>query len=388
MGTGLRGNPKFSRLRHVPGTDTLRPEIVTWAERIRSAGYATGILGKWHLSQDPLDYGFDVNIGGTHAGSPPKGYFPPHPKAPGLEVTGEEEYLTDRLTDEAVSFIEANQTRPWLLYLSHFAVHTPLQAQESKVAKYLEKPKGEIHDHATMAAMIESVDDGVGRLIATLDTLQLTERTIIVFSSDNGGYGPATNMHPLKGYKGTYYEGGLRVPFFIKWPGVIEAGRTSDVPVCNIDLYPTFCEMTGVTLPDSTQLDGISLVPLLAEDRELPERPLYWHFPAYLDSYSRCDEQRDPLFRARPCSVIRLGDWKLIEYFEDGAIELFNLRDDLGEAHNQVNERPALARELHQKLIAWRVATSAPVPTEPNPRYRRQAEAKEIARLSGRLQQD
>ncbi len=379
VGTSLRGNPKHSRLKHIPGTDVLRPEIQTWAEAIQSNGYKTATIGKWHLSKDPIPYGFDFNFAGTHSGSPPRGYYPPHPAAPGLADAPKDEYLTDRLTDEAIGFIRENRQSPWLLYLTHFAVHTPLQAKKELEKKYLNKPPGELHDHAVMAGMIESVDQGVGKIMDALKEMSLAENTVIIFSSDNGGYGPATTMHPLKGYKGTYYEGGIRVPFVINWPGKIKPGK-NDTPICNVDLLPTLCEITGTALPDQP-VDGVSLLPLVRDGEPLEQRALYWHFPAYLQSYARKNEQRDPLFRSRPCSIIREGDWKMHEYFEDGALELYNLKTDVGESNNLVNERPLVAERLREKLVAWRKQTSAPVPSEANPRFDAQAEQREPRRL-------
>jgi arylsulfatase A-like enzyme len=385
VGTSLRGNPKWSKLKHIPGTDTLRTDIRTWAHQVRDAGYQTGTIGKWHLSDDPLPYGFDFNFAGTHSGSPPRGYFPPHPKAPGLEDAPKDEYLTDRLTDESIAFIARNREQPWFLYLTHFAVHTPLQGRKDLVAKYEAKPKGELHDHAVMAAMIESVDTGVGRIVTKLDELGLRDKTAIVFTSDNGGYGPATSMSPLKGYKGTYYEGGIREPMFVNWPGVTKPGTTSDVPVINVDFYPTFCAMTGAKPPENQPLDGVNLMPLLrGETESLADRALFWHFPAYLQSYQRTDGQRDLLFRSRPCSIIRHGDWKLHEYFEDGGLELYNLKDDVGEQNNMAPLNPAKTKELHDELVDWRESTGAPVPSEPNPKYDPDAEAAAIKKLANR----
>ena len=376
VGTSLRGNPKHSKLKHIPGTNVLATDIKTWAHLLHESGYRTGSIGKWHLSKDPLPYGFDFNFAGTHSGSPPRGYFSPHSKAPGLEGSPKGQYLTDRLTDEAISFIKQDRDakQPWLLYLTHFAVHTPLQAKKDLVQKYESKPKGELHNHAVMAAMIQSVDEGVGRIVSELEKIQMTDNTAIVFTSDNGGYGPATSMAPLKGYKGTYYEGGIREPFFVKWPGVVPAGTKCDVPISNVDLLPTFCAMAGCELPNGQPVDGISLLPLLRGE-PTAERSLFWHFPAYLQSYQRTDQQRDPLFRSRPCSIIRHGDWKLHEYFEDGALELYNLALDPGEAKNLADTNLAKRNELHEKLKRWREQTDAPVPSEPNPKYDPAAEA-------------
>ena len=379
VGTGPRGNPKYSRLKHIPGVDMLDSNIRTWAHQIQASGYKTATMGKWHLSDDPIPYGFDINIGGTHSGSPPKGYYPPHPNIPSLQGLPEDSYLTDYLSDEADAFIRSNKDNPWMLYLTHFAVHTPLDAKKELVAKYEAKAKGELHDHVEMATMIQSVDDGIGKIQATLDELGLTDNTIVLFFSDNGGYGPATDMDPLKGYKGTYYEGGIRVPFFVKWPGVVAPGQESSEPIIGVDVYPTLCEMTGAALPSGQSLDGASLVSLLkGETRNLGNRALYWHFPAYLQSYAVTDEQRDILFRSRPCSIVRVGDWKLHHYFEDGGLELYNLRADIGEKRNLAKRKKKKTLELLARLEGWREGIGAPVPTELNPKFDAAAEAEAL----------
>ena len=391
VGTGPRGNAKHRRLLHIPGTRTLDPNIKTWAHQLQAAGYVTATMGKWHLSEDPIPYGFHVNIGGTHSGGPPRGYYPPHGKAPGLGTAPPNEYVTDRLSDEATKFIRRHQDQSWALYLTHFAVHTPLDAKRELLPKYEAKAKGTRHDHVAMATMIQAVDDGVGRIQATLEELGLVENTVVIFFSDNGGFGPATDMDPLKGYKGTYYEGGIREPFFVKWPGVIQPGSRSREPVIGVDLYPTLCDISQADLPRGQPVDGVSLVPLLKGTvTSLGERALFWHFPAYLQSYRVWDEQRDPLFRSRPCSIIRLGDWKLHQYFEDGGLELYNLKDDIGESVNLSMREPEKTHELLAHLQAWRTRVNAPVPSEPNPQYDASAEAAAIqARLrrSRRLQQ-
>ena len=379
VGTEARGKKQHRRLLHIPGTKTLSPKIRTWAQCAQGAGYVTATMGKWHLSEDPLPYGFDVNIGGTHAGGPPNGYFPPHGKAPGLANGKEGEYLTDRLSDEAAKFIRKNRSVPWLLYLTHFAVHTPLQAKADDIAHFANKPPGELHQHATMAGMIKSVDDGVGQLVTLLKDLGLDGKTAIIFYSDNGGYGPATSMHPLKGYKGTYYEGGIRVPFCISWPGTVAPGSRCAEAITAVDLLPTICEMAGAALPEGQPVDGTSLVPLF-KGASLGERAIFWHFPAYLQSYRRSDEQRDPLFRSRPCSIVREGDWKLHEYFEDGGLELYNLKTDIGEQHNLASSEPGRTAALHQRLKSWRAATQAPVPTAKNPDFDPESEREAIAK--------
>ena len=379
VGTRPRGNAKHRRLQIVPGVSTLDPSIKTWAQCIQEAGYKTGHFGKWHLSKDPLPYGFDVNVGGTHSGSPPDGYYPPH-NVPGLRNAPKEEYLTDRLSAEVVHFIRENRQRPWLAYLSHFAVHTPLHAKNELVSKYKNKPAGTLHSHVAMATMIEAVDSGVGQILEAVKSLQLEEQTIVIFYSDNGGYAGATDMQPLRGYKGTYYEGGIRVPLFVKWPSAGRAGRSSE-PITGVDLYPTLCAMAEAQLPTKQILDGENLVPLLTgRSDELPDRAIYWHFPAYLQANGKwASESRDSLFRTRPCSIIRHGDWKLHHYFEDDAVELYNLRDDIGEDHDLADSKPEVTTRLLAELNHWRAKTDAPLPTTPNPLF--DAEAERTARL-------
>ena len=380
VGTGPRGNAKHRRLLHIPGVKTLDPKIKTWAHCLQDAGYTTATMGKWHLSADPKPYGFHVNIGGTHSGGPPRGYYPPHGNAPGLKDAPKGEYVTDRLSDEAVKFITINKDKPWALYLTHFAVHTPLHAKKELVAKYQTKDKGKLHTHVAMATMIQAVDDGVGKIVDALDKLGLTDNTAIFFFSDNGGYGPATDMYPLKGYKGTYYEGGIRVPFFVNWPGVVKPGSKTSEPIIGVDMYPTFCEITGAKKPEGQSLDGVSLLPFFkGEVKDFGNRPLYWHFPAYLQSYSASGEQRDRLFRSRPCSIIRVGDWKLHQYFEDNGLELYNLRNDIGEAKDLATTNPEKTQELLKQLEQWRKETGAPIPTEANPAYDADAEALALA---------
>ena len=384
VGTKPRGNSEYRRLEHVAGVDTLDPSIKTWAHQFQSAGYKTATMGKWHLSDDPTQYGFDVNVGGTHAGGPPKGYYPPHGKVPGLEDSPEGEYLTDRLSDEACKFITANSDRPWLLYLTFFAVHTPIQAKKELAAKFAAKQPGLLHSNVKMATMIQAVDDGVGRIVATLERLEIREKTVIIFYSDNGGYGPATDMDPLKGYKGTYYEGGIRVPFFVNWPGTVQPSQLSEEPIIGVDVYPTLCEVAGVPLPRDQVCDGVSLVQIWKGetsglgDQGQP-RALFWHFPAYLQSYKRVyDEQRDPLFRSRPCSLIRKGNWKLIQFFESGDLELYDLDNDLGEKTNMAVVKPQITAELLSDLQAWQAETKAVIPLVINPEF---DEAKERAAI-------
>ena len=384
VNTKPRGNSAHRRLEHVAGVSTLDPSIRTWGHQLQVAGYKTATMGKWHLSDDPTLYGFDVNVGGTHSGGPPQGYYPPHGKAPGLEVAPKGEYVTDRLSEEACKFITENADRPWMLYLTHFAVHTPIQAKKELVAKYAAKQSGLLHRDVKMATMIQAVDDGVGKIVATLERLEIRDSTVIIFYSDNGGYGPVTDMDPIKGYKGTYYEGGIRVPFFVNWPGAVQPEQQSEEPVIGVDLYPTLCEIGGAPLPEGQVSDGVSLVRILkGEASNLGEegqpRALFWHFPAYLQSYKNVyDEQRDPLFRSRPCSLIRKGNWKLIQFFESGDLELYDLDNDLAEKTNLANANAEITTELLSNLQAWQSETNAAIPLAKNPKF---DEAKEQAAI-------
>ena len=387
VGTGPRGKSVHRRLQHIPGVSDLDPKIETWAACLQNAGYRTATMGKWHLSNDPQPYGFDVNVGGTHSGGPPNGYYPPHKKAPGLKNVPKGEYLTDTLSKKACQFIRENKDQPWLLYLTHFAVHTPIQSKKELVAKYSAKPAGTLHQNVKMATMIQAVDDGVSMIQRTLEELAIQDRTIIVFYSDNGGYGPATDMAPLKGYKGTYYEGGIRVPFFVKWPNVVKAGTSTNEPMTAVDVFPTFCEMAGVPFPKQI-LDGESLVPILDGRQtklgsdESP-RSIFWHFPAYLQSYRQVvNEQRDPLFRSRPCSIIRKGKWKLHQYFEDNSLELYDLESDIGEAKNLAASNPEMTKTLLAELKAWQRKSGADIPGKANPDF---DEAKEKAAIKNAL---
>ena len=371
VGKRPRGNAKHRRLAHVAGTDELHPDITTWAEALRDSGYRTGLFGKWHLGTTPAEQGFDVAVDHRKIAGV-KGHYGPNGS-----------YLADILTDRTIDFIKASKDQPWCAYLAHFAVHTPLHPKKDLLEKYEKKTPGKLHKHAVMATMIQAVDDGVGRIVSALKELGLERNTVTIFYSDNGGYGPATDMDPLWGYKGTYYEGGIRVPFFAHWPGVITGDAKSEEPIIGVDLYPTLVELAGAKTP-AQALDGVSLVPLFkGQKTSFGERPLFWHFPAYLQSYKVIDEQRDPLFRTRPCSVVRLGDFKLHEYFEDGGLELYNLREDIRERTNLAESKPDVRDRLHKVLRSWRKQLGAPVPGK-NPDFDADAEAQAIGKRKQR----
>jgi arylsulfatase A-like enzyme len=366
VGTSERGQSKLRELIPTPNKTDLDCKIVTIPEALKQGGYTSACIGKWHLGDKspyrPVDRGFDVAFDRNHAG----------------HFSKEGEYLTDRLTDEAIKFIEAGRNRPFFLYLSHHAVHTPIQAKEQLIEKYKKKEPIDAHNNPIYAAMIESVDQNVGRLMAKLDELGLRGNTVVFFFSDNGGYANATSMIPLRGSKGMLYEGGIRVPMIVRWPGVTRPGGVCDVPVIGIDFYPTMLEMADVPQPSGHILDGLSIVPLLRGEETLNRKAIFWHFPAYLEPYN--DNQWP--WRTTPAGAVRQGDWKLIEFFEDGKIELYNLKDDLGEKNDLAETMPDKAEELHLALIEWRKSVNAPVPSEKNPQY--DPKARVVDRLASR----
>ena len=353
VGTSERGQSKLRKLIPTPTKTDLDLKIVTIPDALRQGGYTSACIGKWHLGDKepyrPVYRGFDVAFDRNHAG----------------HFSKEGDYLTDRLTDEAIKFIEANKSRPFFLYLPHHAVHTPIQAKEQLIEKYKKKEPADAHNNPTYAAMIESVDQSVGRIMAKLDELGLRDNTVIFFFSDNGGYANSTSMVPLRGSKGMLYEGGIRVPMIVRWPGKVKPGDVCDVPVIGIDFYPTMLEMAGVRQPSGHVLDGLSIVPLLRGKGTLNRKAIFWHFPSYLEAYN---EEQWP-WRTTPAGAVRQGDWKLIEYFEDGKVELYNLKDDLGEKNDLAGTMPDKAEELHRALIEWRRSVNAPVPAEKNPQY-------------------
>ena len=374
VGTAARGNATQRRLIPIENKTVLDLETVTLAEALKEAGYATGHFGKWHLGGEgylPTDQGFDVNVAGNELGTPPS-YFYPYEGARGqlsdLAQTGtENEYLTDRLTDEAVRFLEANAERPFFLYLSHFAVHTPIRAKDEIIDRFRDKKANGEHDNPTYAAMIFSVDESVGRIVSKLEELGIQDNTVVFFFSDNGGFGPVTSMAPLRGSKGMLYEGGIREPLIVRWPGVIEAGSTTDEQVIGTDLYPTILEVAGAARPTGQTLDGVSLVPVLSGAGGLTERPLFWHFPAYLEA----DRSVTGPWRTTPVGAVRRGRYKLLQFFEDNRLELYDLESDVAEQRDLATSLPDTTRQLLQLLESWRAATDAPVPTEPNPEFDR-----------------
>lgn len=352
---------------------------VTLAEALKEGGYATAFIGKWHLGEEtnhfPEHQGFDLNIGGCGKGHPPS-YFSPY-GIPTLKDGPKGEYLNERLTEEAVKFMEQAKDKPFLLYFSHYAVHTPLQAKPEVIEKYKAKAakfpaagpeflpdRGrnvrQIQNHPIYGAMMEGLDDSVGRVMDKLKELGLESNTIIIFTSDNGGLstaeGTPTSNLPLRAGKGWAFEGGVREPLLIKWPGVTQPGSVCHEPVISTDFYPTILAMAGLAARPQQHMDGVNIVPAL-KGEPLPERTLFWHYPHY-------SNQGGP-----PHGAVRRGNYKLIEWYEDMSVELFNLKDDIGEQHNLAKSQPKRAKELAQRLHNWRKSVKAQMPT-PNPDYK------------------
>lgn len=367
VGDPQRGNDRFRKLDPIENETVLADDFETWAEVLDADGYTLASMGKWHLGADPTTQGFDINIAGKEWGSPSGGGYHSPYKYPNLQQATKGEYLTDRLTDEAVKFVESNKDQPFFLYLTHYAVHTPIQAKEDLTAKYEAKRKGEHQNNAKYAAMVESVDDSVGRVLAKVDELGLSDNTVVVFFSDNGGHEGATSNHPLRGAKGMLYEGGIREPMIVRWPKVTEAGSRCEEPVIGVDLYPTFLDIAGIKATSARKLDGLSLTPLLRDASASLNRPaLFWHFPAYLQGSG--DPAGGP-FRTTPAGAIRMGDWKLIEWFETGRLELYNIKEDLSETRELSKQNPQKTQQLLTAMKQWRADVQAPIPTTANPKY-------------------
>jgi arylsulfatase A-like enzyme len=356
-------------------------EEVTIAEALKEAGYINCFVGKWHLggkSYWPKDQGFDINIGGTNSGAPKSYFWPQWQGNPPIEGRPGE-YLTDRLTDEALRFLEGNKDKPFLLYLSHYAVHLPLQAKQNMIEKYQAKgsnlppskiprflPEGnnqtrQMQDHPVFAAMVESMDESVGRVMKKLKELGIADNTIVIFTSDNGGTSTAeghpTSNVPLRAGKGWLYEGGIREPLIIKWPGVTKPGSICDVPVVSTDFFPTMFEMAGLSTKPQQHIEGVSLVPLLKGKKSLDREAIFWHYPHYSNQ------------GGGPSGAVRAGDYKLIEFYEDNHLELYNLKEDISEKTNLVPQMPQETTKLHQMLKDWRKEVDAEMPT-PNPDYK------------------
>jgi arylsulfatase A-like enzyme len=396
-------HPARGKLIDVLYIDHLPLEEKSLASALKEGGYNTWHVGKWHLGGEayyPDKHGFDVNIGGSEWGCPLNGYFSPY-DIPVLENGPEGEYLTDRLTDEAISLIENNDGKPFFLNMWYYAVHTPIQAKKAYIEKFEAKAKAMgldadnknpkvktfeegdffpcehkrdqriirrlIQSNPVYAAMIYSLDENIGRLLEAIDKTGRTDSTAVIFTSDNGGLataeGSPTCNAPLSEGKGWMYEGGTREPLIVKWPGVIEAGSQCSVPVTSTDFYPTMLEMAGLDLMPEQHCDGVSLLPLLrdadsADNRQpLDREAIFWHYPHYGNQ------------GGTPGSSVRSGDYKLIEFFEDEHVELYDLGADISEENNLAEARPKLTEKLKGILVEWREKVEAKIP-QPNPGYR------------------
>ena len=364
-------NRPFAKLKIPDWSKRLELSEVTIAEALQSEGYATAQLGKWHLgprggddakNYDPTGQGFDVQ-----RMKPPgiRGYFIPERVVKQGQLKSS--YLTDYLTNEAVKLVHEWKDQPFVLYFAYHTPHTPIQGKQELVDAYKKSiGPNAIHNNPTYAAMVQSLDESVGRVLAAIEEVGIAERTIIIFASDNGGlsqkFGKPTGFTvntPLRRGKGSAFEGGVRIPLIVRWPGVTEAGSKSNEPVCTIDFYPTILEMTDVKgNPEHNQtIDGLSLVRLLKNPRErLNRKALYWHYPHY---HAGGDS---------PYGAVRAGSWRLIEFYEDMNVELYDLQSDIGESVNLANKRPGKAEELRAMLHQWRESVGAQMPT-PNPDF-------------------
>ena len=378
---GMRMKPNADvRFQHVTDRDELSLDEVTIAEHLREeANYQTYFLGKWHLGGEgywPTAQGFDLNIGGFEKGSPPGGYYSPW-NNPNLNAKHEGEYLTSRLTDEAVSLIKnANLERPFLLYFSYYNVHTPIQADKRSIKHFRDiaaekfpdptptsKERGAQsrlrQDNPDYASMVRAVDLSVGRILAEVRESGLEDNTVVVFFSDNGGLctlaenrnhriGPTCNL-PLRSGKGWLYEGGIREPMIIRAPGVTEPASTCETLAVSTDFFPTLLELVGLPLQPELHTDGISLVPAM-RGQTTPERSLFWHYPHYHGS------------GWQPGAAVREGSWKLIEFYETGKTELYNVADDVGEKIERSSDYPEIRDRMKLKLKNWQQQMDAKMP--------------------------
>ncbi len=368
VGSSVRGESAWRKLIPTPNQHRLDAEKITIAEALKPAGYSTGFVGKYHLgnSRDkngPAEQGFDVNIAGCYNGKPAS-YFSPYYHEI-LKDGPEGEYLTDRLTDEAISFIDNHKKGPFFLTMAYHSPHTPIQAKDEMIRKYIPKTPSNGQFDPIYAAMIESLDTNIGRLLDTLESLKISENTLVVLFSDNGGLHAVTSMEPLKGFKGMLNEGGIRVPMLVKWPGKIAPATVCHDPVIGTDFYPTFLEIAGAERPKKYELDGENLVPLFKQNGKLERDAIFWHYPVYLQAGYGLNR----MWRTTPAGVIRMGDYKLMEFFEDGHLELYNLREDIGETYNIALLEPEKAKEMQKRLSDWRTEIGVPFPLEKNPEY-------------------
>ncbi len=368
---------RAGKLQPAPNADHLALEEVTIAESLRDAGYATFFAGKWHLGGAefyPGAQGFPTELDNGAGKKGNAQFWYPLSGLPVPDHTDDPK-TTDRIVNEAIKFIDEHREQPFYAYLPFLAVHTPIGARADLVEKYKKKAEGEpadawgeerankvrlVQNNPVYAAMLEQLDTGIGRVLAALEKSGLMQKTIVVFMSDNGGLstseGHPTSNLPLRAGKGWPYEGGVREPMIVVAPGVTKPGSICDSPVISTDFYPTLLQLAGLPPKPEQHLDGVSFVPLLKGDTAPRGKPLFWHYPHYANQ------------GGAPNGAIRDGDWKLIEWYEDGELELYNLPQDIGEKNNLATQQPEKVKELHAKLIAWRGEVGAVMPT-PNPDF-------------------
>ena len=354
--------PKDGRPQPAELVPQLNGEHVTIAERMKEAGYASAFLGKWHVAPSsgkggkvdhavsPSGQGFDINVGGTSYGGPPS-FFSPYRNAE-LEDGPKGEYLPDRLVEETIDFIDANKGKPWMAHLWFYTVHWPMQAPEPLLRKYVDRKGPGLNDNR-YGAMIEAMDLAIGRLLSALEKKKNDKDTLVIFTSDNGGFAGVSDCRPLRESKGHLYEGGIRVPLIVRWPGEVPAGTLCREPVISMDFYPTFLQLAGLK-PAGKPIDGESLLPLIRQTGELRRKALYFHFPNYAWHMGN-----------RLAGAVRQGRWKLIRNYDDGSLELYDLGKDLGEKKNLAQAHPETAARLDAGLSRWLKETGAPMPRPP-----------------------
>ena len=386
-GADWRTMNRFTKMLPAEYIHNLPHEFTTLPEAFKQEGYMTFFAGKWHLGSEgsyPEDHGFDYNIGGWEAGSPNGGYFSPY-NNPKLEDHENGEELSMRLAKETAKFIRENRDTSFFAYLAFYAVHSPIQTTQEKWSKYRGKaqaagvqesgyimerrmPIRQVQDNPVYAGLLEAMDEAVGVVLDELDALGLADNTIVIFTSDNGGVSSGDNFStsnlPLRGGNGYQWEGGIREPYFIRVPWVVDPGSVCDVPVTGTDFYPTLLELVGAELIPEQHVDGVSLVPLLKGD-DIPDRPLYWHYPHYGNQ------------GGDPSSIMKQGKWKLIHYWEDGHDELYDLESDPAEQQEVSTEFPEITQKMSLQLLSWLSDVNAKLP-EPDPEYDPKLEAQRM----------
>ena len=387
----MKGPINLMRLAPVPNNAELAPSFVTIAEALKTAGYATGIFGKWHLgsesdSTDPGHQGFDVVMESGAAAKDRR-----------IKVTNDPKGIFEK-TDAAIKFITANKDKPFFAYVSHNAVHGPHQARKETLEKFKNKKPGKYHNDPLYAACIYDYDASIGQLLAHLSKLGLDKNTLVIFTSDNGGTN-ITPQEPLRGNKGAFYEGGIREPFIARWTGNIVPGSVNNTPIGNIDFYPTFAAIGKVKLPSGKILDGENLLPLFAGKQATKRDKMFWHFPGYLDR--PVIRPRDSLFRTRPVSVMRKGEFKILLYHEEwlldggfkkravnNSVEVYNLKIDEGERNNIAAGNPKKRDELLTDLLNWMKSTKAKMATIKTPAQQKGMKRSEGRTKKGRAEDD